>query len=204
MGSTGGAPLILVFLGAGLLVGAAFALMILRRFYPSRGQTAAALSLRNKEDKQLDEKPPLWDVQLELMEDGDSNSYYDAKWGNIKPLSAKFIPDHKIPPPAPLPLPLFAMNSIDSSADSQHSSRLSSIRHYLHLGRSHSPTESHKHSSRVYEAPAYQSERSGTLQVALAIEMPHQRRGGRDNSETEFCLGLSSVPWDEGMVNSES
>lgn len=68
--TSGGPPLILVFLAAGLLVGALVALIILRRFYPDRrlrgrlAQIAEEDERRRKKRRELGEKPVLWDVYV--------------------------------------------------------------------------------------------------------------------------------------------
>ncbi|THH30908.1 hypothetical protein EUX98_g3291 [Antrodiella citrinella] len=201
LGSTG-TPLIFVFLGAGLLVGAVFALLILRRFYPRRRRAAAAaaaasLSFGRRRDELLDEKPLLWDVRFETKED----IYDETTWDAMTPMSARFIPDNKIPPPAPLEL--FTLDSLQSESDAPHTSRLSGLRRHLHLGRSHSPapTDVSNDSTPSFESPTGGYTRSGTLQVAVAVGMPRPRRSEQQSrGEGEYCLGISAIPWNERTI----
>jgi len=194
-----------VFLGAGLLVGAIFALLILRKFYPRRRREAAALALSRRNEGLLDEKPLLWDVQLETQGNyKDGYAYENSKWDAMTPMSVSFIPDNKIPPPAPLPL--ITIDSLDSGMDTPRTSRLSGLRRHLHLGRSHTPqpSETESDSTSSFESPTGGYTRTGALQVAVAVGMPRppsQRRSGQHNrGESELCIGLTEIPWNERAV----
>ena len=87
--TSGGPPLILVFLAAGLLVGALAALIILRRFYPDRRLRGRLAQIarddernRQKRQKELGEKPVLWDVYAasDTLDDD-----LEQLSGNLKP-----------------------------------------------------------------------------------------------------------------------
>ncbi|TCD62762.1 hypothetical protein EIP91_006434 [Steccherinum ochraceum] len=209
LSSTGGAPLILVFLGAGLLVGAVFALLILRRFYPRRRRDGMLGGFGGRDGATLDEKPSIWDVQLESQGDEKDASMFDeAKWTELTPMSAKFIPDNKIPPPAPLPL--ITLDSLDTESGTPRTSRISGFRRHLPFNRSQSPSiaESTNGSASSFDSPTGGYTRNGKLQVAVAIGMPRppseRRRHDGRGPDSELCLGLTEIPWDEKLAAKEA
>ncbi|KAK7685592.1 hypothetical protein QCA50_011459 [Cerrena zonata] len=190
--TSGGPPLILVFLAAGLLVGALAALIILRKFYPDRrlrgrlAQIAREDERRQKKRQELGEKPVLWDVYVasDTLDPEQLSEKSINRWDRMLPITGKFIADGKYDEeslPSPLPPP---------------SSRPAFLKRFMNKVRPSNQQET---------LPLDDLKRSvdGSLQIAVAVVMPHPPSlplSSDGEPELDYCLGLVDLPWKETVA----
>lgn len=186
--TTGGPPLILVFLAAGLLIGALVALLVLRRVYPQGGRrgVVARVATNRRRRRRIGEKPVLWDFYLQEDDEEGLSEKGFTKWTQVLPISAKFIPNetsrHNASPTSPR-LP---------------SSRPSFVQKYFR--------RSDLSTSKTQEPPFSDSSEQlidGKLEVAVTIAMPRPpplpSSSTHGEAELDYCLGLVHVPWKETL-----
>jgi len=217
--SSAGPPLILVFLGTGLFVGAVISILVLRRIYPSMRFVNPARSRLAVTEPVLNQKPLLWDVYVGRPDSSCSSSIWSRRggdmgsartydWPEMMPLSARFLPSpqtliNRVSP---------STSTTQPTLSAQTSSLLNGLCHTLFGSRTASPSD-RKNIQLLSEHLAVEDQPPlGRLQVAVLISMPYPSHGRSNSHERcmekasfpeqvlmedqswEYCVGLAEVP----------
>lgn len=216
--SSAGPPLILVFLGTGLFVGAVISILVLRRIYPSMRFVNPARSRLAVTEPVLNQKPLLWDVYVGRPDSSCSSNTWSRRgsamgsarpdgWPEMMPLSGRFLPS-----------PQTLINRVSPSTaatqptpSAQTSSLLNGLCHTLFGSRTASRDRKNIELSSEHLAVGDQPP-LGRLQVAVLISMPYPSHGRSSSHERcmekasfpeqvlmegqswEYCVGLAEVP----------